>query len=81
MPNGTHEGWSVGDCEEAPYPETDGEKHTKFVSRCDHALALIVLLVEPSLLYLISDPENPVEVWEKLSDTFQKKTWANRLEL
>jgi hypothetical protein len=37
--------------------------------------------VEPSLLYLIGGPQDPVEVWKKLSDTFQKKTWANKLEL
>ena len=29
----------------------------------------------------IGDPEDPVEVWRKLSHTFQKKTWANKLEL
>ena len=37
--------------------------------------------MEPSLLYLIGDPKDPVEVWKKLLDTFQRKTWANKLEL
>ena len=37
--------------------------------------------VEPSLLYLIGDPEDPTIVWQKLADQFQKKTWANKLEL
>ena len=54
----------------------------KFLARRDRALAVIVLSVEPSLLYLIgSNPENPVEVWKKLQDHFQKKTWANKLQL
>lgn len=56
-------GGIVGGSEEAPDP---CEKCAKFVSRWDCALALIVLLVEPSLLYLIGDPE---KVWKKLSDT------------
>ena len=37
-----------------------------------------MLSVEPSLLYLIGDPEDPVVVWKKLTDQFQKKTWANK---
>ena len=40
-----------------------------------------MLAVEPSLLYLIGDPEDPVVVWQKLQDQFQKKTWANKLVL
>ena len=44
----------------------------------DHALALIVLSVEPSLLYLIGDPEDLIKVW---TDQFQKKTWANSWNL
>ena len=40
-----------------------------------------MLSVELSLLYLIGDPEDPVEVWKKVLDTFQKKTSANKLEL
>ena len=71
----------VSGSEEAPSAETDAEKHAKYLSRRDRALALIVLSVEPSLLYLIGYPEDPVNVWKKLSDTFQKKTWANKLEL
>ena len=40
-----------------------------------------MLSVDPSLLYLIGDPEDPVAVWKKLSDQFQKKKWANKLLL
>ena len=61
--------------------EREAEAHKKFVSRRDRALATIVLSVETSLLYLIGDPEDPVAVWKKLQDQFQKKTWANKLEL
>jgi len=44
-------------------------------------LTTIVLAVEPSLLYLLSNPEDPVTVWKKLRDQFQKKTWVNKLGL
>ena len=49
--------------------------------RRDRALATIVLSVEPSLLYLIGDPQDHSVVWEKLASQFQKKTWANKLAL
>ena len=73
--------WSiVNDIEQAPRGE-DQEKLTKFAARKDRALALIVLSVEPALLYLLGDPDDPVAVLKKLSDQFQKKTWANKLQL
>ena len=59
----------------------EGDGRTKFFARRDHALATIVLAVEPSLLYLIGDPEDPLAVWGKLQNQFQKKTWANKLAL
>ena len=59
----------------------DADQRAKFLCKRDRALATIVLAVEPSLLYLIGDPKNPVEVWKKLQDQFQKKSWANRLAL
>ena len=55
--------------------------HAKYLSRKDCALVMIVLSLEPSLLYLIGDPEDPGVVWKKLADQFQKKTWANKLLL
>ena len=58
-------------------PTGDGERRTKFLARRDRTLAT----VEPSLLYLIGDPEDPIAVWKKLGDQFQKKTWVNKLEL
>ena len=62
-------------------PAEDDKEIQKFLSRRDRALATIVLSVDPSLLYLIGDPDDPVVVWNKLADQFQKKTWANKLAL
>ncbi|KAF2350754.1 hypothetical protein FHG87_018492 [Trinorchestia longiramus] len=53
----------------------------KFESRRDLALALIVLGVDQSQLYLLGDPTDPVEVWRKPQNTFQKKSWANKFRL
>lgn len=54
------------------------DRRSNFFARRDRALATIVLVVEPSLLYLIGDPEDPIAVWQ---NQFQKKTWANKLAL
>jgi len=62
-------------------PPADAANRAKYAIRQDRALAIIVLSVAPTLLYLIGDPENPVTVWETLANQFQKKTWANKLEL
>ena len=72
--------WGIvsGD-EEAPEAGTDA--YPKFAVRRDRALATIVLSIDPSLLYLIGDPEDPSVVWKKLGDQFQKKSWANKLHL
>ena len=72
--------WSiVSGTEQAPADEA--ENAAKFVARQDRALAPIVLSIEPSLQYLLGDPVDPVVVWRKLSNQFQKKTWANKLQL
>ena len=65
-------------------PEPVGDNHvaiSKFNDRRDKALSTIVLAVDPSLLYLLGDPQDPVDVWRKLADQFQAKTWANKLSL
>ena len=63
-------------------PEGNSERKAKFAARRDKALATIVLAMEPSLLYLVGpDPTDPVVVWRALADQFQRKTWANKLEL
>ena len=73
--------WAIVDGTETSPAEHEADRYRKFVGRRDRALAIIVLSIEPSLLYLIGDPENPVAVWDKLANQFQKKTWANKLEL
>ena len=73
--------WSIVNGTEAAPGEDQAERLAKFVAIRDRALAMIVLSVDPTLLYLLGDPEDPVTVWKKLSDQFQKKTWANKLEL
>ena len=64
--------WSImSGSERLPNPD-DADKHAKFAARRDRALATIVLSVEPSLLYLIGDPEDPIIVWQKLADQFRR---------
>ena len=62
-------------------PEEADEGYAKFAARRDRALAAVVLSIEPSLLYLIGNPQDPTKVWKKLQDQFQKSTWANKLLL
>ena len=71
----------VAGTEKAPDDMTEADKHAKFMRWSNRALAIIVLAIDPSLLYLIGDPGDPVAVWKKLSGPFQKKTWANKLYL
>lgn len=59
----------------------DSDKYMKFILRKEKAVATIVLSVEAKLLYLIGDPSDPIVVWNKLRDQFQKNTWANKLHL
>jgi len=73
--------WSIVNGSENPPPQSETERYTKFVARRDRALTIIVLSVEPSLLYLIGEPEDPVAVWDKLRNQSQKKTWVNKLHL
>ena len=73
--------WStVNGSEMAPANNTS-DRYSKFVTQRDQALATIVLSMYPLLLYMIGTPEDPVVVWELLSNQFQRKTWANRLAL
>ena len=66
--------WGIVNGSESSPSRSDSDKYAKFVARRDRALATIVLSVDPSLLYLLGEPENPVLVWKKLGDQFQKKT-------
>ena len=60
---------------------TDPAALNKFNIRKDKALASIVLCIAPKLLYLLGDPVNPVDIWKKLHDIFQKKSWSNKFRL
>ena len=62
-------------------PEDDAVAERKFNERRDKALATIVLGVKTNLLYLLGDPQDPVQVWNSLANQFQKKTWSNKLAL
>ena len=55
--------------------------HAKYLLCKDRTLATIVPSLEPSLLYLIWDPDDRGVVWKNSADQFQKKTWANKLAL
>ena len=68
----------VNESESAPI---SADNLNKFLARKDRALATIVLNIDPSLLYIIGDPTDPTIVWKKLADQFQKKSWANKLNL
>lgn len=73
--------WSIVKGTEEVPGEANAEARRKYESRRDRALAVVVLAVEPSLLYLLGDPEDPKVVWTKLEEQFQRKTWANKLQL
>ena len=63
-------------------PTEEADQQAKFAARSDKTLVTIVLAVKPSPLYLIgADSTDPVKVWKCLADQFQRKTWANKLEL
>ena len=70
----------VSGADEAP-AEEQADARKKFMARKDRALAIIVLAVDPSLLYLLGEPEDPQAVWRRLEEQFQRKTWSNKLQL
>ena len=72
--------WRIVTVQETASTGSETER-AKFAARRDRALATVVLSVDTSLLYLVGDPEDPVVVWKKLADQFEKKTWATRLDL
>ena len=73
--------WTIVNGTEVPPPATETDKVAKFMVKKNRALATIVLAIEPSLLYIVGDPTDPSDVWTKLSNQFEKRTWANKLEL
>ena len=59
----------------------DARELERYNGRKDKALATIVLLIDPSLLYLLGDPVDLDAVWTKLEEQIRKKSWVNRLNL
>ena len=76
-----HGVWRIVNGTEVAPNENNLVALNKFNDRKDKALSTIVLAVEPSLLYLLGDPQDPVVVWNKLCNQFQKKTWSNKMLL
>ena len=54
--------WNIVNGTEVIPAVAEADQSAKFIARRDRVLALIVLSVEPLLLYLLSDPEDPVLV-------------------
>ena len=73
--------WSIVHNSEHASGAEDGDKYIKFIARRDCSLATIVLSIDQALLYFIGNSEDPMEVWRKIADQFQKKRYANKLEL
>ena len=73
--------WGIVSGTETLSREASADNRKKFEARRDRALAIIVLAVDPSLLYVIGNPDDPTAVWTKLEEQFQRKTWANKLQL
>ena len=72
--------WGIVTC--AENEPADEREIPKYVHKRDRALATIVLSVELKWLYILgSDPSDPAEVWERLANQFQKRSWANKLSL
>ena len=71
--------FSIVDGSEVEPTNVDGL--AKYKARKNRALGSIVLAVKPRLLYLLGDPTDAKEVWDILQETFQSKSWANRLRL
>ena len=57
----------VNGTDKAP-PEEQADARKKYMTRRDRTLAIIMLAVDPSLLYLLREPEDPRAVWRKLEE-------------
>ena len=73
--------WEIVNGSETLPDGASADTRSKFEQRTDRTLAVVVLSIDPSLLYLVGEPKEPVTVWTILSDQFQRKTWVNRLAL
>ena len=66
--------WGIVSGTEKLARDANADTQKKFEARKDRALAIVVLAVDPSLLYMLGNPEDPAEVWQKLEEQFQRKT-------
>ena len=55
--------WGITTGSETAPPPEQVERYSKFATKRDRALAMIVLSIDPSLLYLLGDPKDLVVVW------------------
>lgn len=62
-------------------PESEAEKYKMFVANTDRALVIIVLSVEPSLLHLLGDPEDPAVVWKNSLISSRRRHGLSKLHL
>ena len=70
----------VNGSEECP-PQTDRDAYKKYCNRRDRALATIVLTLDPELLYLVENIDDPIQVWNKLEKNFQTKSVESKFAL
>ena len=73
--------WDIISGSEPLPDEEHADTRRKFMTRSDHAPAIVVLAVDSSLLYLLGDPKDPRAVWLKLEKQFHRKTPSNKLQL
>ena len=59
--------WSIVNGSERA-PDEGSDAHYKHATCTDQALATIVLSIDPSLLYLVGDPNDPANIWKKLGN-------------
>lgn len=82
----------ISDSEVAPDATADPGKYQKYCARRNKALAILVLSIDPELLYIVGDSFDPIEVWNKIGERFkrlttradvilQRNTWAKKLRL
>ena len=48
------------------------DRQAAFATRKDKALAIIVLAIEPKLLYMVGDPVDPQVVWRNWPTSFKR---------
>ena len=73
----------VDGSEQKPAETASAEDKAKYKLTCNSvkALSTIVLSINPSQLYLITDCEEPQDAWDKLKRNFERSTLANKLYL